>query len=112
MIKKFKVSYLKTVTSGFNTGKCISDNEYRQIGYWKGCDAVRQTKQKNYLVVAGSTTVGNSQCFAEHIYEILEAPQGLDITGLNFNDYGEDYSLQFRGGVGNIIFSNQPELVV
>lgn len=109
MKKTFKVKKLKTIATGdFTTGNLVSSNDYRSVSYWKGNDEIRQGREKTYVILAGSTTVNGSACFAQHVYEVIEVPDDLNIEGMNAV-WNDDYELQSVGGIGNIIFSDNFE---
>lgn len=100
----FRVRFHKTTTSGFNTGQLLSDNDYRTIGPFKGCDEIRQGRTKKYVAIAGQVVTAYGRTYGEHVYEILEAPQGFDIAGKNAVDNSDAYPRS--GQEGKIIFAD------
>ena len=81
----FKEKYIKTVPC-FSTGTLVSSNAYRQNGPWKGREEVRKTRNKTYLVLAGSKYYGNSIGYAELVFEIIAPTENMSIEGLDFHD--------------------------
>lgn len=104
--KTFKAKYIKTVPS-FNTGLLVSANTYRKVGYWKSEDVVRKTRDKTYLVIAGSDYYGNSLGYAEHVFEVIDPTKSLSIKGLEFNDL-DRMPFPGKGEVVDITFSSEP----
>ena len=101
----FKAKYIKAVPC-FNTGGLVSSNTYRQNGYWKSQEEVRKTRNKTYLVIAGSKYYGNSIGYAELVFEIIEPTENVSIEGLDFHDL---YCMPLPrvGEVVEITFSNE-----
>ena len=81
----FKAKYIKTVPC-FSTGVLVSSNTYRRSGYWRSQEEIRKTRNKTYLVIAGSGYRGNSIGYAELVFEIIAPTENMSIEGLDFHD--------------------------
>lgn len=76
-----KTQYLGSVNYGhFTKCKLVQVGEWKQQGYWKGQNEVRNGTRYTYILLCGSHPVGNALGFCHHIFRVPKQPvENLDL---------------------------------